>query len=247
VIPVTSKGRTIDQISHRLMRNALRGFLLQAMRARPGAVEGISSIGCQASAVLYTLLLDHPIDRRGRCPSCRGFGAVIGVGLPGALGRRSGLRAGGGADHVVVRDHPVPESYTPEAAAEAMVQRLAAGVAPGGTLFMVGHRPIDPTTGGKTYRLSLSGDYQQDLGGAEFQANVYAVKYKLNLGSRYGVDPALDKGHIHLYPRYAHTAATFLMGTAPTHPVATVAAFNERALAACWKAGLLPVRSFNRR
>ena len=27
-----------------------------------------------------------------------------------------------------------------------MVQRLAAGVAPGGTLFMVGHRPIDPMT-----------------------------------------------------------------------------------------------------
>ncbi len=33
---------------------------------------------------------------------------------------------------------------------EAMVQRLATGVAPGGTLFMVGHRPIDPTTGAKT-------------------------------------------------------------------------------------------------
>jgi hypothetical protein len=33
---------------------------------------------------------------------------------------------------------------------EAMVQRLAAGVAPGGTLFMVGHRPIDPTTKAET-------------------------------------------------------------------------------------------------
>ena len=33
---------------------------------------------------------------------------------------------------------------------EAMVQRLAAGVAPGGTLFMVGHRPIDPSTGAET-------------------------------------------------------------------------------------------------
>jgi 2-polyprenyl-3-methyl-5-hydroxy-6-metoxy-1,4-benzoquinol methylase len=33
---------------------------------------------------------------------------------------------------------------------EGMVQRLAAGVAPGGTLFMVGHRPIDPTTGAET-------------------------------------------------------------------------------------------------
>ena len=33
---------------------------------------------------------------------------------------------------------------------EAMVQRLAAGVAAGGTLFVVGHRPIDPATGAET-------------------------------------------------------------------------------------------------
>jgi len=31
-----------------------------------------------------------------------------------------------------------------------MVQRMAAGVAPGGTLFLVGHRPIDPATGAAT-------------------------------------------------------------------------------------------------
>jgi len=30
---------------------------------------------------------------------------------------------------------------------EEMVRRMANGVAVGGTLFMVGHRPIDPTTG----------------------------------------------------------------------------------------------------
>lgn len=33
---------------------------------------------------------------------------------------------------------------------EAMVQRLAGGVAPGGTLFMLGHRPVDPETGQET-------------------------------------------------------------------------------------------------
>lgn len=33
---------------------------------------------------------------------------------------------------------------------EAMVRRLAAGVARGGTLLMVGHQPIDPTTGMET-------------------------------------------------------------------------------------------------
>lgn len=33
---------------------------------------------------------------------------------------------------------------------EAMVRRMAAGVAVGGTLLMVGHRPTDPTTGAPT-------------------------------------------------------------------------------------------------
>jgi SAM-dependent methyltransferase len=31
-----------------------------------------------------------------------------------------------------------------------MVQRMASGVAPGGTLFLVGHRPVDPATGKPT-------------------------------------------------------------------------------------------------
>jgi SAM-dependent methyltransferase len=33
---------------------------------------------------------------------------------------------------------------------EEMVQRMATGVARGGTLFLVGHRPIDPATGAET-------------------------------------------------------------------------------------------------
>lgn len=33
---------------------------------------------------------------------------------------------------------------------EEMVRRMATGVAPGGTLFLVGHRPIDPATGAAT-------------------------------------------------------------------------------------------------
>ena len=33
---------------------------------------------------------------------------------------------------------------------EEMVWRMAAGVAPGGALFLVGHRPIDPATGAAT-------------------------------------------------------------------------------------------------
>jgi SAM-dependent methyltransferase len=35
-------------------------------------------------------------------------------------------------------------------AVDEMVQRLASGVAPGGTLLMVGHRPLDPATGNPT-------------------------------------------------------------------------------------------------
>lgn len=35
-------------------------------------------------------------------------------------------------------------------ALDDMVRRLAGGVAPGGTLFMLGHQPVDPTTGAPT-------------------------------------------------------------------------------------------------
>jgi hypothetical protein len=33
---------------------------------------------------------------------------------------------------------------------QEMVERMATGVAPGGTLFLAGHRPIDPATGAAT-------------------------------------------------------------------------------------------------
>ena len=65
---VTSTGRTVDQTSHRLVREALR----ETVRAGPGAGERVGSIRYRASAVLYLLLLEHPIDERGRCWSCPG-------------------------------------------------------------------------------------------------------------------------------------------------------------------------------
>lgn len=34
--------------------------------------------------------------------------------------------------------------------ADDLVRRMASGVAPGGALFMVGHRPVDPATGKPT-------------------------------------------------------------------------------------------------
>lgn len=76
---MTSRGRSIEQTSHRLIRDALRETLRQAMRTNSGTAGGIDSIEGRATAVLYTLLLQHPIDQRGRCRSCRGATAMIGL------------------------------------------------------------------------------------------------------------------------------------------------------------------------
>lgn len=64
--------------SHQLICELLRGILRDAVQAGPGAAGGISSVECQAVLTLYMLLMDHPIDRRGRCRSCRRPGAVFG-------------------------------------------------------------------------------------------------------------------------------------------------------------------------
>jgi SAM-dependent methyltransferase len=46
---------------------------------------------------------------------------------------------------------------------EELVQRLASGVAPGGHLFMIGHRPIDPASGKPT---AAAGQVQVSVEGA---------------------------------------------------------------------------------
>lgn len=46
---------------------------------------------------------------------------------------------------------------------EEMVRRMAAGVAPGGTLLLVGHRPLDPATGAPT---SAAGQVQVSVDAA---------------------------------------------------------------------------------
>lgn len=76
---MASRGRSVEQTSRRLIRHALREALLRARRASAGAAGGIDSIEGRATAVLYTLLLQHPIDQRGRCRSCRGSLAIIGL------------------------------------------------------------------------------------------------------------------------------------------------------------------------
>jgi hypothetical protein len=75
VITVITQGWTVKQTRHRLICDTLRASLL----AGPGILERSGSTRYWASAVLYLLLLDHPIDRRGRCRSCRRSGEVIGL------------------------------------------------------------------------------------------------------------------------------------------------------------------------
>ncbi len=67
------------RVSHQLICELLRGVLRDAVQAGPGAAGGIGSVECQAVTTLYLLLMDHPIDRRGRCRSCRRPGAVFGL------------------------------------------------------------------------------------------------------------------------------------------------------------------------
>ena len=69
---------TVCRTSHQRICELLRGVLRDAMQAGPGTASGIGSVECQAVATLYLLLMDHPIDPRGRCQSCRRPGRVFG-------------------------------------------------------------------------------------------------------------------------------------------------------------------------
>jgi electron transfer flavoprotein alpha subunit len=69
-------------------------------------------------------------------------GALVAVGFPAALARHAELLASYGADHVVVLDHPALESYSPEAAAEAMAH-LVRERTPWGMLLSASERGRD--------------------------------------------------------------------------------------------------------
>ena len=72
------RGASVQQTSHRLMCDALRGVLQEAVDSGGGDRIAVGSVPCRAVAGLYMLLLNHPVDRRGRCRSCRRPGAVLG-------------------------------------------------------------------------------------------------------------------------------------------------------------------------
>lgn len=66
---------SVRQTSYHLVCEVVRAALIDAVESGPGAVGLVQH---RAMAALYKVLLDHPVDRRGRCRSCRRPGAVLG-------------------------------------------------------------------------------------------------------------------------------------------------------------------------
>ncbi len=66
------------QAIHRPMTEALCCYLWDTVESESLDGGGTGSIRCRACVVLYLLLCDHSVDRRGRCRSCRRSGAALG-------------------------------------------------------------------------------------------------------------------------------------------------------------------------
>lgn len=78
VMPMISKGLTVYQTSYRLLRERLRGVLGAVVESKADTEVGTGSVPWLACAALYSLVEEHPVDRRGRCRSCRRPGALLG-------------------------------------------------------------------------------------------------------------------------------------------------------------------------
>lgn len=72
-VPVSGINANVHQIEHGLLREVLRRFLLAEVQSSRGA-GGCGRVVCGAVAALDSLLAAHPVDRRGRCRSCRRSG-----------------------------------------------------------------------------------------------------------------------------------------------------------------------------
>lgn len=59
------------QVSHGLLCEELRRWLVDALERGVSAPDGSESIRWRESAVVYSLLRDHEVDRKGRCHRCR--------------------------------------------------------------------------------------------------------------------------------------------------------------------------------
>lgn len=69
-------SKSVYQTNHDLLCEVLRRALRDAVESGPGGE--IASDRYRVCAMAYELLSDHPVDRRGRCRSCRRPGAVFG-------------------------------------------------------------------------------------------------------------------------------------------------------------------------
>jgi len=69
---------SVHQMSYDLLCQVLRAVLLDVVESGSHAVRRIEVVEVKACAALYGILLGHPIDRQGRCRSCRRPGAVFG-------------------------------------------------------------------------------------------------------------------------------------------------------------------------
>jgi hypothetical protein len=77
--PVHHGGPTAHQAHHDPLCQMLRKVLVDAAQAGQGAAGGIGSVPLRACATLYELLLEHPVDQRGCCQSCRRPGSMFGL------------------------------------------------------------------------------------------------------------------------------------------------------------------------
>ena len=73
---MTSEGRSGYQTAHAVVRREVRASLLAG--AERNESIGFGSVAYVAAAALYALLLEHAVDRRGCCCSCRRPGALVG-------------------------------------------------------------------------------------------------------------------------------------------------------------------------
>src|SRR5262252_1141439 len=75
-----------------------------------------------------------------------------------------------------------------------------------------------PTAGGQSRTLTIAGfnfpesSILANIYGRALKQRGYAIAYKLNLGNREVVEPALEKGSVDLYPGYAATELEFING-----------------------------------
>ena len=69
---------SVPHTSHDHLCARLRAALRDGAQPGAGVAGGIGSVQFRAGVALYRLLLDHPVDRWGRCRSCRRPGAVFG-------------------------------------------------------------------------------------------------------------------------------------------------------------------------